>query len=194
MPRNHEVYGYDVRDVDMLSRAAPSNVRVLSDRSCQIDGARFLGATLWTDFKFNGEAEAWFARRTAKSSIDDFDLIRNGDRLFTPEDSVHLHRVSVHWLVTEFEKKHPGPTIEVTHHLPSSLSVAKRYSGNSLNPAFASRLEGIIEKYQPDLWIHGHTHVPCDYEVFGTRVIRNPRGYPGERNQPVFRPDLVVSV
>ena len=40
----------------------------------------------------------------------------------------------------------------------------------------ANRLESIIEEYQPKLWIHGHTHVPCDYKIFATRVVCNPRG------------------
>lgn len=194
VPGNHEFYGSDVRDTEMFVAAAPSNVHVLSDCACQIDGIRFLGSTLWTDFKFNGEGEAWFSRQTAKEQIEDFSSIRNGYGTFTPEDSVYLHRASVHWLVTELEKEFAGPTIVVTHHLPSSLSVAKRYTGDPLNAAFASRLEGIIEKYAPELWIHGHTHVPCDYELYGTRVVCNPRGYPGERNQPAFRPGLVVSI
>ena len=194
VPGNHEYYDHDVGIIDQLKSVASRNVHVLSNDTFEQGGVRFLGTTLWTDFKFNGEGEAWFSRQTARSLIDDFRSIKNGDRYFTPEDSVHLHRASVHWLVTELEKEFSGPTVVVTHHLPSSLSVAKRYRGDPLNPAFASRLEGIIEKYQPDLWIHGHTHVSCDYEVFGTRVVCNPRGYPGERHQPAFRPDLVVSI
>jgi Icc-related predicted phosphoesterase len=194
VPGNHEFYQHDIGIIERLKDAAPANVHVLSNDAFEHGGVRFLGTTLWTDFKFNGKGEAWFSRQTAKSLIEDFSSIRNGLRLFTPEDSVHLHRDSVHWLVTELEKKFSGPTIVVTHHLPSSLSVGKPYKGDPLNPAFASRLEGIIEKYEPDLWIHGHTHVPCDYEVFGTRVVCNPRGYPDERNQPAFRPDLVVSI
>jgi Icc-related predicted phosphoesterase len=63
-----------------------------------------------------------------------------------------------------------------------------------LNPAFASGLEDVIEKYQPDLWIHGHTHVPCDYELCGTRVVCNPRGYPNEISSDGFAPDLVVEI
>jgi predicted phosphohydrolase len=194
VPGNHEYYEHDIGIIGQLKAAAPTNVHVLNNDAFEYDGVRFLGATLWTDFKFDGEGEAWFSRQTAKSLIDDFSSIRNGNRLFTPQDSVDLHRASVHWLVTELEKEFPGPTIVVTHHLPSSLSVAKRYNGDPLNPAFASRLEGIIEKYEPDIWIHGHTHVPCDYEVFATRVVCNPRGYPGETQRPVFRPDLVVSI
>ena len=126
--------------------------------------------------------------------MEDFNSIRNGGRRFTPEDSVELHEASKTWLVAELERKFEGPTVVVTHHLPASTSVAKRYVNDSLNPAFASRLEDVIEKRRPELWIHGHTHVPCDYELIDTRVVCNPRGYPGENRRSGFRDDLVVSV
>jgi Icc-related predicted phosphoesterase len=73
-------------------------------------------------------------------------------------------------------------------------SIASRYANDALNPAFASRLEGMIERYQPALWIHGHTHDPCDYKLFRTRVVCNPRGYPGEYGRAGFKPDLTVVV
>jgi Icc-related predicted phosphoesterase len=194
VPGNHEFYERDIGTVDQLKAAAPSNVHVLNNDVFEHGGIRFLGTTLWTDFKFNGEAEAGHAQQKARIYIRDFKSIRNGQRHFTPDDSAHLHRNSVHWLVTELERELAGPTVVVTHHLPAAMSVSKRYSGDPLNPAFASHLEGIIEKFQPALWIHGYTHAPCDYELFGTRVVCNPRGYPGEKHQPVFRPDLVVTV
>jgi Icc-related predicted phosphoesterase len=69
-----------------------------------------------------------------------------------------------------------------------------RLVNDPLKPAFASTLEDVIERYRPELWIHGHTHVPCDYEIFGTRVICNPRGYPGESPARGFLPQLVVEL
>lgn len=194
VPGNHEFYGHDVRDMDMFRDAAPSNVQVLNEDSCEIGGVRFLGCTLWTDFQFDGRGEAWFARHAARKRMSDFALIRNGNRTFTPEDSVDIHRSSVSWLVTELEKEFDGPTVVITHHLPEALSVAERYRSDPLNPAFASKLEGIFEKYRPDLWIHGHTHEPCDYEIFGTRVVCNPRGYPRESQEKMFSPGLVVAI
>jgi Icc-related predicted phosphoesterase len=74
------------------------------------------------------------------------------------------------------------------------MSVAKRYANDPLNPAFASSLDDIIENYQPVLWIHGHTHERCDYELFGTRVVCNPRGYPGEKRGSAFDPGFIVEV
>lgn len=35
----------------------------------------------------------------------------------------------------------------------------------------------LIEKYQPTLWIHGHTHEKADYMIGNTRIVSNPRGY-----------------
>lgn len=194
VPGNHEYYGQDIHSTGRLAAAAPENVRILADKACVIDGVRFLGSTLWTDFKFDGEGEAWFARERAKRLIEDFTAIQNGNRRFTPEDSVDLHRRGVAWLVDELEKEYEGPTVVVTHHLPAAPSVASRYRNNPLNPAFVSRLEGVIEKYHPELWIHGHTHVACDYEIYGTRVVCNPRGYPSESNARGFQPDLVIEL
>jgi predicted phosphodiesterase len=194
VPGNHEYYGQDINSTDRLAAVAPENVRVLADKDCVIDGVRFLGSTLWTDFKFDGDGEAWFARERAKRLIEDFTAIRNGNRPFTPEDSVDLHRRGLAWLVDQLEKGHEGPTVVVTHHLPAARSVASRYRNDPLNPSFASRLEGIIEKYHPTLWIHGHTHVACDYEIYGTRVVCNPRGYPGESTAKGFTPGLVVKI
>jgi Icc-related predicted phosphoesterase len=194
VPGNHEFYGSDVRDPDRLFDAAPGNIHVLSDSAHELDGVRFLGSTLWTDFKLYGEGEAWLSRRRASALIEDFISIKYGERLFTPEDSVELHEVSKAWLVSELQKKSDGTTIVITHHLPATPSIDIRYKNDVLNPAFASRLEGVIEQYQPDLWIHGHTHVPCDYEIFGTRVVCNPRGYPSESSGKGFCPGLVVEV
>ena len=194
VPGNHEFYGRDVRDMDRLFDAATANIHVLNDRAHVLDGVRFLGSTLWTDFKLYGEGEAWFSRRRASALIKDFVSIKNGERMFTPEDSVALHETSKAWLVTELQKKFDGPTIVVTHHLPAALSIDSRYENDVLNPAFASRLEHVIEQYQPDLWIHGHTHVACDYAIFGTRVVCNPRGYPSESSGEGFSPGLVVEV
>ncbi len=194
VPGNHEFYGRDVRDTDRLFDAAPANVHVLNDRTHEFNGVRFLGSTLWTDFKLYGEREAWFSRWRARALIEDFVSIKNGERMFTPEDSVELHEASKAWLVSELQKKFDGTTVVVTHHLPATPSIDSRYKNDVLNPAFASRLENVIEQYQPDLWIHGHTHVPCDYEISGTRVVCNPRGYPTDSLGEGFSPGLVVEV
>lgn len=194
VPGNHEYYDHDLSLIDELQSASSDNIRILNNDTVILDGVRFLGCTLWTDFRLYGEGEAWFSRHRARQSIQDFASIRNGDRRFTPDDSVTLHEASRAWLESELKKEFEGPTVVVTHHLPAAMSVAKQFANDPLNPAFASRLEDAIEKHRPELWIHGHTHVSCDYKLFDTRIVCNPRGYPGESRRRGFRDDLVVSI
>ena len=194
VPGNHEFYNHDIGLTNELKATAPANIHVLNNDRLELDGVQFLASTLWTDFKLHGEVEAWSARQRANQLIIDFDLIENGRRRFTPDDSVAVHETSKAWLLGELERKFDGPTVVVTHHLPASTSIAERYANDSLNPAFASRLEDVIEKYRPELWIHGHTHVPCDYLLFDTRVVCNPRGYPGEMRDSLFQAGLIVEI
>ena len=46
-----------------------------------------------------------------------------------------------------------------------------------LTPAFASNLENLMDGDRVALWIHGHMHESFDYEIYGTRIVCNPRGY-----------------
>lgn len=76
VPGNHEYYGHDLTILDELVNQSASNIHVLNNAATTINGVRFLGSTLWTDFKFNGESEAWFDRKRAKRAIEDYSSIR----------------------------------------------------------------------------------------------------------------------
>jgi hypothetical protein len=133
VPGNHEFYGHDIDLTAELEAAAPDNITVLSDDMLVLDGVRFLGSTLWTDFKLHGEGEALFARERALASMNDFVRIRQGGHRFRPEDSVVLHDASRTWLVGQLEQAFDGPTVVVTHHLPALKSIAPRYANDPLN-------------------------------------------------------------
>lgn|GEM_PF-2960518 len=53
--------------------------------------------------------------------------------------------------------------------------MSQRFAQDLLTPAFASNLEELVGSHRVALWIHGHIHDPFDYEIFGTRVVCNPR-------------------
>lgn len=72
VPGNHEFYGHDIGLTTELQAAAPDNITVLSNDAVVLDGVRFLGSTLWTDFKLYGEAEAGPARDRARRCMNDF--------------------------------------------------------------------------------------------------------------------------
>src|SRR5947208_3550551 len=118
----------------------------------------------------------------------EYELIQRGSRAFSPEDAIALCSRHRAWLVAALAAPFPGKTVVVTHFAPHPRSIAPAYAGHRANPGFVLDLEDSMGSAA--LWIHGHTHTFFDYRVRGTRVICNPRGYPGE--QTGFRPDLTV--
>ena len=101
-----------------------------------------------------------------------------------PVDAQKLHNESLAFLEDAFAEPFDGPTVVVTHHAPSRLSIHKDFGGDRLNAAFASELDSLIARWQPHLWIHGHVHRSCDYSTGKTRVVCNPRGYDGGDKGP----------
>jgi hypothetical protein len=97
-------------------------------------------------------------------------------RLLRAEDTLAMHWVDRDWLRRELAEPFDGPTVVVTHHAPSSGSVAERYAADWLTPAFVSELPGDFFE-QATLWVHGHTHSPFEYQRGRCRVMSNPRGY-----------------
>jgi predicted phosphohydrolase len=177
VPGNHEFYHHDIALIDELKAEAPDNVHVLNDDPVVIDGVRFLGSILWTDFALFGEADKFFAMQQARQGMTDFSIIQNHGQRFTPEDAIRLHTASRDWLAAMLAEPFDGKTVVVTHHAPSSQSVPPRYARDLLTPAFAGNLENLMGGDRVALWIHGHMHKSFDYEIYGTRVVCNPRGY-----------------
>jgi predicted phosphodiesterase len=188
---NHEFYDRELDDARLAMQAAArgSAVRLLERDEAVIAGVRFLGCTLWTDFALDGEAG--FARALRhRDWLVDYRAIRWGDRYLQPADTIAFHRADAAWLAARLETPFDGPTVVITHHAPHRGSVAPAFATHPLNPAFVSDL-GILMG-RAALWIHGHTHTAFDYDVRGTRVLCNPRGYPHETTG--FDPALVVTV
>ena len=83
--------------------------------------------------------------------------------------------------------------VVVGHHAPSALSIAEHYKDSHLmNGGFSSDLsEFILDNPKIKLWTHGHMHDAFDYYIGDTRVVCNPRGYPGER---IFNSNFTIEV
>jgi Icc-related predicted phosphoesterase len=198
VPGNHEYYRSEIaiENEQMEDAAKVHGVHLLNRGETVIDGVRFLGAILWTDFLFFGESERSYAYAAALQGLKDFQVIDFGIQVLTPQDSTVFNAADVAWL--EKKVKHEtfdGNTVVVTHHLPSAHSVAKRFSKELLSACFASNLDHLLGRSK--LWVHGHTHDSFDYDLNGTRVVCNPRGYckPGNPPEnPQFNPALVVEV
>lgn len=189
---NHEAYDgeFHATEAALREAATDSQVQILDCSETVIDGVRFLGCTLWTDFALYGEAGRKLALEKYGAWLIDYRSIRWHDRAFSVADSTALHAAHRTWLTSRLLRPYEGVTVVITHHVPHPGSIAPKFTAHPLNPAFVSNLESFMGRAQ--LWIHGHTHRAFDYTVRGTRIVCNPRGYADEETG--FRGDLVVEV
>jgi len=201
VPGNHEFYGGCIPGTlrELKQHGAGSDVHVLENDEIVLGGVRFLGTTLWTDFLLYGRGPARdLALQGARDFVRDFTRIRLDETgaPFTPDAAAELFQRNARWLAGKLDEPCTGPTVVVTHHSPSPRSIHPRFAESILNPCFVSEAEWLLDGRNAALWIHGHSHDSFDYEVNGTRVVCNPRGY--AKNDSVenhrFDPALVLTV
>jgi Icc-related predicted phosphoesterase len=209
VPGNHEFYDREIftARAALKRRAAQSpNLRLLDDGECVINGVRFLGSTLWTDFAVYGKDKTGRAMAESQRYVTDFRAIRHGSAgLLTPAQTVEFHLQALSFLEARVKSPFPGPTVVVTHHAPHTGSIHPKWGNTLVNAAFVSDLTRLLGN--PILWIHGHTHDSFDYLAGGTRIVANPMGYrfskpphvPGQPPVVIFEnarfdPSLVVLI
>ena len=190
---NHENYhGYIDTTVQILKNMLQfKNLHLLDNSSFNLDGFRFIGATLWTDLN----AGSPITENYLRGAMNDFRLIQwknEGYRKFTPADSFKLHRETLN-AFDKMATDHDN-VIVVGHHAPSFKSVHPKYHGMwGMNGGYHSQLDNfILDRPQIKLWTHGHMHDCFDYLVGDTRVVCNPRGYHDEN--PHFNPEKVIEL
>jgi predicted phosphodiesterase len=202
VPGNHEFYGSDLQTTiaDLRRLAIGTCVDILHGTELHMAGVRFLGTTLWSDFRLFGTAALQAAAmREARSVMRDFQRIRldpDSGRVFSPADAAGLFRRESAWLAQGIAHPFDGPTVVITHHAPSRMSIHPRYDGALLNASFVSDAEHLLDAGRVDLWIHGHTHDSFDYHLGKTRVVCNPRGYVrgGVAENPRFDVGFMVDI
>jgi predicted phosphodiesterase len=205
VPGNHEYYAYQQRFTitDEAKRgqalADELGIHLLQDAETIVNGVRFLGSGLWTDYGIYGNPVA--AMRHAQNWMNDHRVIFPNEigKPLTPEEALAWHKVSRVWLSETLRVPFDGTTVVVTHHLPHPDSIHPRYAGDPLTPAFCSDLSELVESSGAALWVHGHTHASCDYIAGQTRVVCNPKGYGpvsagGRSENPDFDPRFVVHI
>ncbi|MFA9462412.1 metallophosphoesterase [Thiohalorhabdus methylotrophus] len=191
---NHEAYGRDLEETYQACRDAArdtANVQVVERGVATIAGVRFLGATLWTDLEITGDREVGAGR--VAEGLNDYRLIRYQGRRLQPADTRVLHLGSRSWLA---ERLAEGPAVVVTHHGPHMDTQPPQFrppdGDTRLAPGFVSDCGELFGVNAP-LWICGHTHHCCDFEVAGTRIVSNQAGYPHESVQG-FAPDRLIDL
>jgi Icc-related predicted phosphoesterase len=210
---NHEFFGgqdFDACVVEAKCKAAELDIHLLECGEVAIGGVRFLGATLWTDFElFGPDADGlqWL-NQEAQASIKDYSSGqikvtpeagsgRGSSDSLTPEATIQRHWASRKWLEEALAAGDPAKTVVVTHHCPNKQSIPSQFrtgDASKFSPVYASDLSYLGGRAA--LWIHGHVHESCNYDMQGTRVVCNPMGYCSKElgpQNPAFT-DLLIEL
>lgn len=194
VPGNHEFYDTSIESGLKNARLIANALDVtFLDNSVEIiEGVRFLGGTLWTDFAIDApetgaerDVAIQNAMWAAKNGLADYGNIYlqapkgNGiiPRLVRPSDLAALHQETRSFIDATLAVPFDGKSVVVSHHAPHRASIHPKFAGDRTNGAFVSDLSDVMEHRKPDLWVHGHVHQCFDYHVGHTRVVCNPRGY-----------------
>jgi hypothetical protein len=202
VPGNHEYDGQDFDTAHDRSRRLCDRLGIawLERQTTVIDGIRFAGTTLWTDFDAlipprATQQQADQARGKAMRAAD-FYLSKTGTtRQGQPWLGANVRAqalVCQQWLRSTLAQPFDGPTVVVSHFAPSLTSADPRYGVVPGTAGFCNRLDSLLP--MADLWLHGHLHAASDYVAHGCRVVANPLGYAHKDEQKAFRPRLLIDV
>ena len=197
---NHEFDGREMTTAwgELRAHCDTLGLRLLEREAWVLAGAdgrriRFVGTTRWCDFNLFGDAQRERVLRAAAY----FMRVQRSTLHGLPFDAaaVRIEALACRdWLAQELSRAGGDwdATVAITHFGPSFLSADPRYGAQPGTASFCNADDDLLPL--ADLWIHGHTHISCDYDVARTRVVCNPRGYAPDELNPQFKPDFIVEV
>ncbi len=220
VPGNHEYDGldFDAAHARLRETCARLGITWLEREVVVLDGVRFVGTTLWSDFDALGPlagrmpeapppahavpsgytlqlAAREKAFRAANHYLRKTGTVR-GTQPWLADAVREQALVCQQWLAQTLTAlratPEPLPTVVVTHFAPSLRSADPRYGLTAGTAGFCNALDDWLAHAQ--LWLHGHLHCPIDYTHQGCRVVANPLGYAGKGEQANFVPHFVVEV
>lgn len=194
VPGNHEYYQcldfYAMRE-KWRTGYYNNRVYVLDDISVTLSGVRFIGSTLWTDYRLMGwEYEADCMKAADMYMADHRGAIRKvgkegGKKNFSTIDARQLNKDSQAFIMNTLESGPDVPTVIVTHHVPLTFSetINPRYPVDATTSGFMSHLPRLVEvagNRGTKAWIFGHHHYSLQAEAFGVKLLSSQLGYPTE--------------
>lgn len=208
VPGNHE---YDAIDLDAGHAALRETCRRLGilwlERETRVlDGVRFVGTTLWSDYEAlvnagrrkAGETDLSHRMRQRDKAFRAADFYlgkmngRRHGRLFDAQAMRELGLECQAWLRAALAEPFDGPTVVITHFAPTLHSADPRYGLTPGTAGFCNALDTLLP--MADLWLHGHLHCPTDVRVGRCRIVANPLGYGDKGEQASFSPRLTIPV
>jgi hypothetical protein len=208
VPGNHEYDGleFNLAHVRLREVCAHLGIIWLEREAVVLDGVRFLGTTLWSDFEaliadddtigaaLNKRDKAF---RAANFYLRKNHSLRDGQPVLA-EAVREQSLLCQQWLRTALADPFAGPTVVVTHFAPSLQSADPRYGLTPGTAGFCNALDDLLPLAK--LWLHGHLHAPSDYQHHGAgatpdcRVVANPLGYARKQEQSQFHADACIEL
>jgi len=212
IPGNHEYDDLEFEDAHQRLRDACDRwgITWLERETVVIDGVRFIGTTLWSDFDALAtvdegvDADSLLAHRlrafdAANPYLEKYSFRRRGERVLA--DGVReLGLECQAWLREALARTFDGPTVAVTHFAPSLRSADPRFGLVPGTAGFCNALDELLPS--AELWLHGHLHCMSDYvdtqprqgQPHRCRVVANPLGYFSLGEGEQYRPALLIDV
>jgi len=202
VPGNHEYdnLDWDATHARLRQTCERLGITWLEREVLELQGVRFVGTTLWSDFdalaqQADTPGRALKQREKAFRAADFYlpktAATRRGQPLLA-EGWRELALDCQQWLRQALAQPFHGPTVVVTHFAPSLRSADPRYGLTPGTAGFCNALDELLPQAQ--LWLHGHLHCRHDYSAGACRVVANPLGYARKNEQEGFRADLLVEV
>ena len=202
VPGNHEYDGLEFDEAHARLRATCDRLGItwLEREVVVMQGVRFIGTTLWTDFEALVPRDAPPARqqqarekawRAADFYLRKNTTLRGGEPLLAAQLR-SLGQDCQAWLRAALATPFEGTTVVVTHFAPSLHSADPRYGLTPGTAGFCNDLDELMPRAQ--WWLHGHLHCPQAYTLEGCRVRANPLGYANKGEQASFRSDYLIDL
>ncbi len=146
--------GFKQEPVGAFLASPEFGITVLDNDCVDLDGVRFFGSTLWSDFEkrsataMNGVrrrmGEYFFVKKRS-TSLDGEERLAK----FRPQDAANAFDTSWSDLQRCLVANPSKPTITITHHAPSRQGTNPAFAGNGLDGAYASDLDATIARCAP---------------------------------------------
>lgn len=194
---NHEYYGHDAQTLLSQARekAHALGIHLLECDEVTLEGTRFVGCTLWSDFGVaSTKTDEVRSRRMAEQLLPDCRLITNHGATLDTKGMIEWHQSSRDWLAHNLNVSQPA--VAITHFVPTPQLTNPQFGvDDDLTPYFHTNLEGLMGDAVP-FWIYGHNHYTAAGEIVTERgityVVSNQLGYPKEGQG--FEHDFVLTV
>jgi len=193
---NHEYYYNEFEKTvknwqDWELEGSPKNFHFLYNDQRILDGVRFLGGTMWTDFNDGDPIVMGAAHRM----MNDYSEISNNGIRIVPAFIMAENDKFMDFLLKKFEEPFDGPTVVMSHHSPGNELKRRGRLGDRLGPCYFADIEELIGYHDKvTLWCHGHLHNNWDYMINNTRVVCNPYGYCGYDTNKEFNRNLIIEI